>query len=74
MQDLAIINANNAKAVEEHALKARDTNKWGLACYAGLNFFKWQEFDTELERNKAATEWNNEGAGHRTSLYNPAIK
>lgn len=71
MQDLNVINRQNAKAVEEHSIKTRDAGKFGLAKYTGLNFFAWADFDTEAERNAAAAEWNNKGAGNRTSLFNP---
>lgn len=71
MQDLHVINRQNAKAVEAHAIKTRDAGKWGLAKYTGLNFFAWADFDNEADRNAAATQWNNQGAGHRTSLFNP---
>lgn len=71
MQDLDVIARNNAKAVEEHVLKTRDAGKFGVAKYTGLNFHSYADFDTEAERNAAAADWNNQGAGHRTTLHNP---
>lgn len=71
MQDLEIIERLNSKAVEEHALKTRDAGKWGLAKYTGLHFQEWAEFDTEAERNLAATDWVNAAPTHRTQLHNP---
>lgn len=71
MQDLDVITRNNAKAVEEHALKTRDAGKYGVAKYTGLNFFSYEDFDTEAERNTAAIAWNNDGPGHLTTLHNP---
>lgn len=71
MQDLEVIVRNNAKAVEEHALKTRNAGKWGLAKYVGLNFHSFAEFDTEAERNAAACEWTNEAPGRRTAFINP---
>lgn len=71
MQDLNVINRQNAKAVEEHSIKTRDAGKWGLAKYTGLNFFAWADFDSEVARNAAATEWVNKGAGNRTALFDP---
>ncbi len=73
MQDLNVIAKLNAQAVEEHTLKSRDTGKFGVAKYTGLNFHSYADFDTEAERNAAAAEWNNEGAGHRTTLHNPEV-
>lgn len=71
MHDIDVIIRNNAKAVEEHALKTRNTGKWGVARYTGLNFHSYVEFDTEAERNAAACEWVNEAPGRRTALINP---
>ena len=71
MHDLEVIVRNNAKAVEEHALKTRNTGKWGVAKYIGLNFHSYAEFDTEVERNAAALKWTNEAPGRRTALINP---
>lgn len=71
MQDLNVITKLNAQAVEEHAVKTRDQGKFGLAKYNGLNFESWADFDTEAERNAAATVWVNSGPGHRTTLHNP---
>ena len=71
MQDLDDIIRANAKAAEAHALKTRNTGKWGVAKYTGLNFHSYAEFDTEVERNAAALEWTNKGPGRRTMLINP---
>ena len=71
MQDLEVIVRNNAKAAEEHALKTRNTGKWGVVKYTGLNFHSYAEFDTEVERNAAACKWTNEAPGRRTALINP---
>lgn len=71
MQDLDVIARQNAKAVEAHTLKSRDAGKWGVAKYTGLNFHSYADFDNEAERNAAAAAWNNDGAGHRTTLHNP---
>lgn len=71
MQDLNVITKLNAKAVEEHTLKSRDAGKFGVAKYTGLNFFSYEDFDNEADRNAAAAAWNNGGAGHRTTLHNP---
>lgn len=71
MQDIDVIERQNARAVEEHSLKTRDAGKWGLARYTGLNFHSWKDFDNERDRNAAASDWNNEGAGHRTKLFDP---
>lgn len=71
MHDLEIINRQNARAAEQHALKTRAAGKWGLAKYAGLNFESWADFDTEAERNQAATEWVNAVPGNRTALHDP---
>ena len=71
MQDLEVIIRNNAKAAEEHALKTRNNGKWGVVKYTGLNFHSYAEFDTEVERNTAALDWNNGAPGRRTSLINP---
>ena len=71
MHDLEVIVRNNAKAVEEHALKTRNAGKWGLAKYTGLNFHSFAEFDTEAERNAAALKWTKEAPGRRTVLINP---
>jgi len=71
MQDLDVIARQNAKAVEEHTLKSRDAGKWGVAKYTGLNFHSYADFDNEADRNAAAAEWNNTGAGNRTTLHNP---
>ena len=72
MQDLEIINRQNAKATEEHAIRSRADNKFGLAKYSGLNFHSWADFDTEAERNKAAVDWTNAAPGNRTALFNPS--
>ena len=74
MQDLEVIIRNNAKAAEEHALKTRNTGKWGVVKYTGLNFHSYAEFDTEVDRNAAAFAWNNEAPGRRTTLINPTAK
>lgn len=71
MQDLDVIARNNAKAAEAHALKTRAAGKYGVAKYIGLNFHSYEDFDTEAERNAAATAWNNEAPGRRTVLHNP---
>lgn len=71
MQDLEIINRQNAKAVEEHAIKTRDHGKWGVAKYTGLNFHSYADFDNEADRNAAAAQWNNSTLGGRTKLINP---
>ena len=71
MQDLEIIHRQNAKATEEHAIKSRAANKWGLAKYTGLNFHSWADFDTEADRNAAAIDWTNASPGNRTALHNP---
>lgn len=71
MQDLNVIARLNAQAVEEHSIKSRDAGKWGLAKYTGLNFHSWSDFDNEADRNAAAAEWNNQGAGNRTKLFSP---
>lgn len=73
MQDLDVINRQNAKATEEHAIKSRDAGKFGLAKYTGLNFHSWADFDTEAERNQAAIEWNNTAPGNRSGHYNPTV-
>lgn len=73
MQDLDIINRQNAKATEEHAIKSRDAGKYGLAKYSGLNFHSWADFDTEADRNAAAIAWNNAAPGNRVGHYNPTI-
>lgn len=71
MQDLNVITKLNAQAVEQHHLNTRDTGKFGVAKYSGLNFHSWADFDTEAERNAAAIEWTNSGPGNRTTLHNP---
>lgn len=71
MQDLNVIARQNSKAVEAHHLATRDTGKWGLAKYTGLNFHSWADFDNEAARNAAAVEWTNAAPGNRTSLHNP---
>ena len=71
MQDLNVITKLNAQAVEEHHVKTRAEGKFGLAKYNGLNFESWADFDTEVERNAAATAWVNSAPGHRTSVHNP---
>lgn len=71
MQALEVIQRNNAKAVEEYAIRSRAEGKFGLAKYSGLNFFAWAEFDTERERNAAALAWTNESAGNTIRLINP---
>lgn len=73
MQDLDVIIRNNAKAVEEHVLKTRNTGKWGVAKYVGLNFYDYEDFDTEAERNAAAIAWNNEPPGNRSALHDPIV-
>ena len=74
MHDIEVIVRNNAKAVEEHALKTRNAGKWGVAKYIGLNFYSYEEFDTEVERNAAACKWTNEAPGRRTALINPVTE
>lgn len=71
MQDLNVITKLNAKAVEEHTLKSRDAGKFGVAKYTGLNFFSYDDFENEAERNAAAIAWTNAGPGNRTTLHNP---
>lgn len=71
MQDLDVINRQNAKATEEHAIASRDAGKYGLAKYTGLNFHSWADFDSEGARNKAAVDWTNAGPGNRVAHFNP---
>lgn len=71
MQDLDVIAANNAKAVEAHAIKTRDSGKWGVAHYTGLNFHSWSEHDTEADANAAAAEFNNKTPGSRSKVHSP---
>jgi hypothetical protein len=73
MQDLEVINRQNAKATEEHVIKSRDAGKWGLAKYTGLNFHSWAEFDNEADRNQAAIDWTNASPGNRVGHHNPTI-
>lgn len=71
MQDITVIAKQNAKAVETHALANRDTKKFGLGKYTGLNFHSWADFDTAADRNKAAAVWTHASPGNRTALHNP---
>lgn len=72
MQDLQQIISNNAKAAEQQILASRDAGRFGLAKYTGLHFQSFADFETEAERNAAATEWTNSAPTHRTVLHNPA--
>lgn len=72
MQDLEIINRQNAKAVEAHAAKEAAAGKYVLTKYSGLNFVDYEAFDTERDRNAAAIEWTNSSPGNRSGHLNPA--
>lgn len=71
MQDLDVINRLNARAEEEHATKLVKEGKFVVVKYTGLNYYGYEAFDNERDRNAAASAWNNQGAGHRTKLLQP---
>ena len=73
MHGLRTIRDNNVRLAECLSVENRDPAKWGLARYVGLNFYSFDEFNTERERNNASVEWGNKRGGHRTRLFNPII-
>lgn len=73
MHDLRTIRDNNTRLAECLSVENRDPAKWGLARYVGLNFYSFEEFNTERERNLASIEWGNNRCGHHTKLFNPII-
>ena len=73
MHDLRTIRDNNARLAECLSVENRDPAKWGLVRYVGLNFYSFEEFNTERERNLASIEWGNNRGGHHTKLFNPII-
>lgn len=72
MQDLEIINRQNARAEEEHAEGLVKSGKFVVTKYTGLNYYGFEAFDNEADRNQAALKWVNQSPGHRTRLLNPA--
>lgn len=74
MQDLDVIQANNAKAEEEHATKLVDQGKFVLVKYTGLNYYGFESFDSEAPRNQAAIEWGRQSPTNRVRLLSPSTK
>lgn len=73
MHGLRTIRDNNVRLAERLSAENRNHEKWGLARYVGLNFYSFDEFNTERERNNASVEWGNKRGGHHTKLFNPII-
>ena len=73
MHGLRTIRDNNVRLAERLSVENRNPAKWGLARYVGLNFYSFDEFNTERERNNASVEWGNKRGGHHTKLFNPII-
>lgn len=73
MHGLRTIRDNNVRLAECLSVENRNPAKWGLARYVGLNFYSFEEFNTERERNLASIEWGNNRCGHHTKLFNPII-
>jgi len=71
MQDLDVIQRNNAKAIEEASAKAVKEGKFVVNKFTGLHFIDYEAFDNEAERNNAAIEWANSGPGKRSEIKNP---
>jgi hypothetical protein len=71
MQDLDVIIRQNAKAVQAHAAKEAQAGKHVLVKYTGLNFYDYEAFDNERDRNYAATQWTKQSPGHRAEHLNP---
>ena len=70
MQDLDVINRQNARAEEEFAGKLVKEGKFVLIKYNGLNYYGYESFDNERDRNAAASDWT-KGIGHRVKLLQP---
>lgn len=71
MNDLNVINKQNAKAVEAHASKEAAAGKYVHLKYTGLHFVDYEAFDTEADRNAAAAAYTAKGGSNVSKFLNP---
>lgn len=71
MQDLEVIHRQNAQASRSNIARETAAGRYVVAKYTGLHYQDYAAFDTEAERNQAATDWVNAAPTHRTALHDP---